>query len=62
MTTPRTKVTVDGRADGVTPVYRERLVAGPHTLVLDNVEAAIHGEKRIIVEPAETTKIIETLK
>jgi serine/threonine-protein kinase len=61
-TDPWTKVSVDGEPLGSTPLFKKRLTAGRHQLVLVN-EAANVNEKRFVdIASNETTKLKLTLK
>lgn len=56
-TTPWTKVTIDGRKLGETPLNKIALTPGTHTVVFDNPEAKIHKVQKISVTSGDTKKL-----
>lgn len=55
-TVPWSQVSLDGRSLGTTPILRERLPAGPHTLLLVNPERGLRQRYRVTIRPGETTR------
>jgi serine/threonine protein kinase len=61
-TEPWTKVSVDGEPLGSTPLFKKRLPAGKHQLVLVNEGANVNEKRVVTISPNETTKLKLTLK
>ncbi|MCU0694946.1 MAG: protein kinase [Myxococcaceae bacterium] len=61
-TEPWTKVAVDGEPLGSTPLFKKRLPAGRHQLVLVNEGANVNEQRSITIAPNETTKLKLKLK
>lgn len=56
-TTPWTKVTIDGRKLGETPLNKIALTPGTHTVVFDNPESKIHKVQKVSVTSGDTKKL-----
>jgi hypothetical protein len=56
-TEPWTQASVDGEPFGTTPLYRQKLAAGPHELVLVNPGAGVNQKRTIKIEPGQTLKL-----
>ncbi|MDX2015648.1 MAG: serine/threonine-protein kinase [Myxococcaceae bacterium] len=61
-TEPWTKVAVDGEPLGSTPLFKKRLPAGRHQLVLVNEGANVNEKRTVTIAPSETTKLKLKLK
>jgi eukaryotic-like serine/threonine-protein kinase len=55
VTTPSTKVTIDGKPAGTTPLSRVALPPGNHTVLLDNAAQNIHQSVVIVIKSTEVT-------
>ncbi|MFH1808316.1 MAG: PEGA domain-containing protein [Pseudomonadota bacterium] len=60
-TTPWTKVFIDGKPYGSTPLYKEELPAGRHTVKLVNESAGIDNTRKVTIQPGKTEKLDVTL-
>jgi serine/threonine-protein kinase len=60
-TTPWSKVSIDGEPVGSTPIFKKKLSAGAHTLVLVNEGASIQKSQTVTIKPGETNKLSLTL-
>ncbi|HSI06478.1 MAG: protein kinase [Myxococcota bacterium] len=56
-TKPWTKVTIDGRNRGETPLSKIALTPGPHTIVFDNPEEKIHKTHKVVLKSGENQKV-----
>jgi serine/threonine-protein kinase len=54
-TAPWTRVSLNGRDLGTTPLVRVRLPAGTHTLTLRNPELGVNRTVTVVVRADETT-------
>ena len=56
-TKPWTKVFIDGKPHGSTPLYRVELAPGKHTLHLENEQMDVDVKKKLVIKSGETTKL-----
>jgi hypothetical protein len=61
-TTPDTKLWVDDKYVGLTPVARQEFPAGPHNITLRNDEEGILVKRRVTLQSGKVFKINEALK
>jgi hypothetical protein len=61
-TSPWTKVALGDEALGSTPLFKRRLPAGHHLVLLTNEGAGISVKKAIDIEPGKETKLSFSLK
>lgn len=61
-TAPWTKVTIDGKPYGSTPLFKARLPAGSHTVAFANEQEGISETRKVRIEPGEVVKLDLQLK
>lgn len=56
-TYPWTQVLIDGERIGSTPLFRQELAAGEHTVTFVNDKKGVNYEEKITIEPSRTIKL-----
>jgi serine/threonine-protein kinase len=56
-TDPWTQLTIDGEPYGSTPLYRQRLAAGAHEVVMTNPGAGVNQKRSVKIEGGQTLKL-----
>jgi len=59
---PWAVVSVDGKPLGSTPIFKQRLAAGKHNIVLTNEAQALSKTMSVTIEPGEVTKLNVALR